>query len=131
MNARFLKGFIVSFVVIFISDYLWHTLLFANFYNGKMGAMIAPGAPMLGIIILLEVLAAAGVAWFVLGVSKNMMDSLCNGAFLGVLTIGSVNLLNHAFFQAWDLELVLIDVLWGVLTFALAGAIAFIVTSKW
>jgi uncharacterized membrane protein len=127
--ARFFKGLAISFVVIFLSDYVWHTMLFGDFYTSKMGSLVMP-EPMMVPLIVLEALLAAGVVWFVPHASSSNTEAVGNGAFLGLLTAGTVNLVNHSFMPGWDLALVGVDVLWGVLTLAVAGVLTFMFARK-
>lgn len=126
-TTRFLKGFILSFVLFTLLDAAWHGSIMADFYSQRLivlnpGMITAPSfAPL---ILVLEAINAACITYFVLKTASNstpLADGAWTGAVLGFTVIASVNVLNHVLIPGWDLTMVAVDTAWGTVTGLIAG----------
>ncbi|NOS66807.1 MAG: DUF2177 family protein [Candidatus Peribacteraceae bacterium] len=125
--TRFLKGFILSFVLFTLLDAVWHAGLMADFYNERL-AVLNPGlggAPGFSpFILFLEAVNAAAITYFVLRTASNnrpLADGAMIGAILGFTVISSVNVLNHALIPGWDTTMVVVDTAWGTASGLVVG----------
>lgn len=134
-TPRFIKGFIVTFVVFMVADFAWHSWIMMDFYNARIadvnGGML-PAATFPVFIILYEVLAAACMTYFVQATAKkgDLMDGAFKGGLLGFLVSGGINFINHSLIMKWDLNITLVDTLWGIAMGAVAGAILVMIGKK-
>ena len=125
--SRFIKGWILSFVLFSLLDGVWHAGVMAAFYNERL-ALMNPGLsgpPAFGPLLLaLEALNAAAITVFVLKTAsaKNALgDGAWIGAFLGLTVSGTLNGLNHILVPAWDATLAMVDTAWGTVVGLIVG----------
>ena len=126
-NSRFIKGFILSFVLFVLLDAGWHGGVMADFYNQRLALMNPdlPGAPgFSGWILFLEAINAFALTYFVLKVPTSkqpLNDGAWIGGLLGFVVTGSVNFLNHTLIPDWDVTLAIVDTAWGTALGLFAG----------
>lgn len=124
---RFLKGFVLSFLLFTLLDAVWHTGIMAPFYDARL-AVINPGlggAPAFSEwLLFLEAVNAAALTIFVLRMASptgSVGDGAWIGALLGFTVSGSINGLNHLLVPGWDTTLVMVDTVWGTVVGLIAG----------
>jgi uncharacterized membrane protein len=126
-TTRFLKGFVLSFILFTLLDGVWHGGIMAQFYMDRL-AVIAPGSggptAFSPLMIFLEAVNAAALTYFVLrnASSRNPVgDGALVGLILGFTVISTVNGLNHTLIPGWDMTLALVDTAWGTVAGLLCG----------
>jgi uncharacterized membrane protein len=107
----------------------------ADFYNARLALINGSSTPpaLSVLAIAYEVIAAIGIAYFVLGSlssKADWMEGAWKGAFLGLLIAGGLNCVNNSLIQHWDTTLALVDIAWGVVTGAVVGAILVLFVAK-
>lgn len=132
-TSTFIKGFIVAFIVSIVGDYLWHSVLLADFYNQRLTAI--NGAPTATtfppFIVLFEVIGSAGIAYFILAThSKTLWDGAWRGGLLGLMLGSGINFVDHSLIAKWDLTMALVDTAWATVLTAIGGAIIVAVCGK-
>ena len=130
-TSSYIKGAVTAFVLFILSDLLWHTVLLGDFYNSRLeaingAAMTANPIPAM----IFEAIAALGSTYFVLALSKSLFDAAKHGAILALMMISAINLVNHTLLLQWDVNLVLVDISWGVVTGLIVGAATYAVAGK-
>lgn len=126
--SRFVKGFVVAFVLFVLLDMFWHGGVMAEFYARRL-MMIHPGAvntppTFAPFILFLQAINAVTLTYIVQHCSpsgKPLTDAAWIGALLGFTVIGSVNVLNHTLIPRWDIQMVLVDTTWGTIAGLVAG----------
>jgi uncharacterized membrane protein len=73
---------------------------------------------------LFYLIFAAGLTYFAILPSKEPLQALLNGAFFGLVTYGTYELVNRALLANWPWKLVLVDMLYGVVACGLVSLVA-------
>jgi len=122
------KIFVVSFVVLAVLDFLWLGVVMSKFYNVELGSLarragdsLAPHWPS---VILVYFLMALGLSMFVVSASVGQPASAAlRGALFGLVVYGIYDLTNFGTLIGWSIKLTVVDILWGMTIYAIAGAI--------
>ena len=70
----------------------------------------------------------AGVFWFATraGIkSESILITILSGAFLGLLAFGTYEITNYVILKDWNINLVIIDTLWGIIITALMAFVGY------
>lgn len=113
-----LKVFFVSLGIILILDFIWISIIMKNFYNkelsiiakkekGKLKPNLIPG-------LIVYLIIALGITFFVLPISKTILESLIYGALFGLILYGVYDLTNLSIIKNYSLKLTIIDIIWGI-----------------
>ncbi len=124
--STFLKATIAAFVVTLAGDILWHNVLLADFYFSRLTFINGVPPDTMSFppwMITIEMIAAAGSAYFVLRTSRAHGEALFHGALLGLLMVGPLNFINHSLILKWDTTVTAVDTLWGVALGAIGGLV--------
>ena len=132
-TSRFIKGFIVSFILFVVLDGLWHGGLMVDFYSQRV-LLLNPGSngvppTATPFIIFLEAINAVTLTYVLFRGAKPanpLQDALWIGALLGFTVSVSINFLNHSLIPFWDIQLALVDTAWGTV---MGAIVAFFVVS--
>ena len=123
----FLKQFITILPIFLLIDLTWLGLIMAKFYNDQLGTLarrageaLAPHWPS---ALLVYIAIPAGIALFVLPRATGHLDALFFGALFGLVVYATYDLTNYATLANWPLQLVIVDIIWGMV---LCGAVALI-----
>ncbi len=131
--SKFWKIAFVAFFLSTIGDYLWHVVLFGDFYRLHMEAVNAGTPVNMGLslpLLGLQVLVALASTHFVLGMSKTPKEAAGNGALVGFLVTGAVNSVNYSFIVAWSASLALLDIAFGIIIGTIVGWCIFALSKK-
>lgn len=125
MGSKFYRNWLLSFVVLFLVDILWHALLFPGFYVRTMGdvARIASGrpAPLLPFIALGDVLASLGYTYFVTATSIGNRRFLANAVLAGLVIQGPFTIWNYALVVNSDAALAAFDIVYAIVQGVIQG----------
>ena len=118
--TRFLRAFLVSFVLFALLDAFWHGNFMAGFYGQRL-LVLNPSLAGVNLsfspfILFVEAINAVALSYFVLShkqCGKSLGDIVWIGALLGFTVTGTVNFLNHALMTRWDIMIALVDTAWG------------------
>ena len=70
----------------------------------------------------------AGVFWFATraGIkSESILITILSGAFLGLLAFGTYEITNYVILKDWNINLVIVDTLWGIIITALMALVGY------
>jgi uncharacterized membrane protein len=128
MPPRFIKNFVISFIVVFAFTAVYHNVLLASEYQQRLkpvAPLDASGNPAADVqgFILSIVVTALGYAWFVPAAGAGNRLYLLHGAIMGLATIGTFTFLAHALVRGWDMWLTGSDFFFGLLTGLIMGGI--------
>jgi uncharacterized membrane protein len=125
VKKEFYKSWILSLIVLFVVDVLWHALIFAGFYLDTMGDVVRVGsgrvAPMLQFIALGDVIASFGYAYFLAATCSAGGRFVMNGALAGLVIHAPFTLWNYALIPGWDGSLAAFDTVYAVVQGLIQG----------
>jgi uncharacterized membrane protein len=128
----YLAAYAVSLVLFFSVDLVWLSTMASRVYRPTMGdialsdANLAPAAAFyvlypVGLVIFVVLPALKG---------GSIYTAFLYGALFGFFTYATYDLTNQATLRNWTLQLSLIDMAWGTLLAASAGAAGFWAASR-
>jgi len=113
----------ITTIIFFAIDMVWLGVIARNLYKQKLGFILSPEVNW-GAAIVFYLIYIGGILFFaVLPATKelNWQTALLNGALLGGLCYATYDLTNMATIAKWPIEIVVIDIVWGVV---LTGSVA-------
>jgi uncharacterized membrane protein len=117
----------VGLVVFILMDAVWLGVLANGFYKRELGPLLRQHAdgsmdPRLLPAALLYVLLVLGIALFALPRARALGEAALWSAAFGVIAYSVYDLTNYATLQGFPLKVVVIDMIWGGIICAAAGA---------
>ena len=121
MKNLLLYGITTS--IFFAIDMVWLGVVARNLYKQKLGFILSPEVNWAAAIIFYLIYIGGILFFAVLPASKEMswQTALLNGALLGGMCYATYDLTNMATIAKWPLEIVIIDIVWGMV---LTGSVA-------
>lgn len=134
MNIKdFFKLYSVSVLVFFVVDLLWLGVIAKDLYRKYLGHLMRP-SPLWSVAIVFYLLFNIGLVVFVVypAVQKGSLSyALIYGAFFGFITYMTYELTNWAVIKDWPWEIVIIDIVWGMVLSTLVGTGAYLIGKNW
>ena len=133
MNTSFyLKLYILTVAVFFIIDLIWLGVVAKNFYQKNLKYILSPNVNWTAAIIFYLIYITGILIFAVLpGLAKDSMrHATVWGALYGFFTYATYDLTNLALLKDWPLNIVFVDILWGVFLCAAVATLSFYI-AKW
>jgi len=113
----------ITTIIFFAIDMVWLGVVARNLYKQKLGFILSPEVNWAAAIIFYLIYIGGILFFAVLPASKEMswQTALLNGALLGGMCYATYDLTNMATIAKWPLEIVVIDIVWGMV---LTGSVA-------
>ncbi|GAB4493378.1 MAG: DUF2177 family protein [Saprospiraceae bacterium] len=108
-----LVHFLLTLSLYAVLDLLWLNLFAKNFIQKQVGQYLA-AQPDLKAGILFYLIFTAGLLWFCVLPVPTQGRAALNGAFFGLVTYATYELVNKALLDKWPLPLVMVDIAWGI-----------------
>ncbi|PWT88931.1 MAG: DUF2177 domain-containing protein [Acidobacteria bacterium] len=133
---KYLKYILISMPLFAIFDFVWLGFVMSGFYKTQLGSLarrsgdaLAPNIPP---AILVYVLMALGVAFFVLPycAGKSLGMTFAVGALFGLVLYGVYDLTNYSILVGWTIPLTIADMVWGMVICGSVSALTSLITSK-
>ncbi|MBK7407436.1 MAG: DUF2177 family protein [Saprospirales bacterium] len=105
--------FMLTLVFYLALDLLWVGGFAKGFIARQVGSYLSPKADWLA-AILFYLIFAAGLWYFAIRSAHTPTEALLNGAFFGLVTYGTYELVNRALLANWPWTLVAVDMAYGV-----------------
>ena len=124
MNISFyLKLYFLTVPVFFLIDLIWLGIVAKNFYQKNLKYILSPNVNWTAATIFYLIYIAGILIFAVLpAVAKDSLrHAAVWGALFGFFTYATYDLTNLALLKDWPLNIVFVDILWGV---ALCSAVA-------
>ena len=131
--VNFLKIFVVAIPVFFLVDLFWLGVVAKEIYQKYLGQFLRE-TPIWSVAILFYLLFIIGLVVFVIqpAVEKgSWTHSLVFGAFFGFVTYMTYELTNFALIKNWPWQIVIIDIIWGVVLSATVAVVSYFVARAW
>ena len=117
--------YVVTAVIFFGLDFIGLKFLVRPVFERHVGDLLAEPLRV-GPALVFYLAYVVGVLWFVSVPALHEgapLRALMNGALLGALAYGTYEFTNYATLQAWTVQQVSVDVIWGTI---LTGVAAFV-----
>lgn len=127
-----LKTYFVSFVVFFLIDMLWLTLIARKLYQKELGFLLSDRPNWIA-AVLFYLVFLVGVVFFVVqpALDKGSWKyALFAGMLFGFITYATYDLTNLATIKNWPVKITVIDLIWGTSLGGLVPMITFFVIKK-
>ncbi len=113
----------ITTVIFFAIDMVWLGVIARNLYKQKLGFILSPEVNWAAAIVFYLIYIGGILFFAVLPATKEMnwQTALLNGAVLGGLCYATYDLTNMATIAKWPLDIVVIDIIWGMV---LTGSVA-------
>ncbi len=119
--------YLLVLVLYILFDQLWINLIAKGFIHRQIGFLLAE-SPNLSAGIFFYLIFAAGLLYFCVWPALNSQSwslSLINGAFFGLVTYATYELVNKALLDKWPSTLVAVDILYGIFAGAAVSWLAY------
>jgi uncharacterized membrane protein len=133
MNFLFyIKLYIATVPIFFTIDLLWIGVVAENFYTKNLDHLLSPQVNWLAAIIFYLIYITGILIFAVLpGLNKNSLGkAVLLGALFGFFTYMTYELTNFALIKDWPINVVIIDILWGVILCSCVSAFSFFIAGK-
>ena len=133
MNVSFyLKLYALTVPVFFIVDLIWLGVVARGFYQKNLKYILSPNVNWTAAIIFYLMYIAGILIFAVLpGVAKDSLrHAALWGALFGFFTYATYDLTNLALLKDWPLNIVVVDILWGVVLCTVVATLSFYI-AKW
>ncbi len=110
-----LKLFAIAAVAFLSLDLLWLGVLARDHYRHHLGSLMREQTDWVA-ALLFYIIFLAGLVFFVVkpSLDSNGWDVLLRGAFFGLVTYSTYDLVNRAVIVNFSWTIVITDILWGV-----------------
>ena len=123
-----LKAWGAALLAVGVLDALWLGWLARGFYVRELGDLMTPQVRALPALLFYLGYPAGLVTLLLWPRPDAMGEAVLRAALIGLLVYGTYDLTNMATLRHWSLRLALVDIAWGMLVSAAAGAAAFATT---
>ena len=133
MNISFyLKLYALTVPVFFIIDLIWLGVVAKGFYQKNLKYFLSPNVNWTAAIIFYLMYIAGILIFAVLpGVAKDSVrHAALWGALFGFFTYATYDLTNLALLKDWPLNIVVVDILWGMVLCTVVSTLSFYI-AKW
>jgi uncharacterized membrane protein len=133
MNISFyLKLYALTVPVFFIIDLIWLGVVAKGFYQKNLKYILSPNVNWTAAIIFYLMYIAGILIFAVLpGVAKDSVrHAALWGALFGFFTYATYDLTNLALLKDWPLNIVVVDILWGMVLCTVVATLSFYI-AKW
>jgi uncharacterized membrane protein len=133
MNISFyLKLYALTVPVFFIIDLIWLGVVAKGFYQKNLKYILSPNVNWTAAIIFYLIYIAGILIFAVLpAVTKDSLrHAALWGALFGFFTYATYDLTNLALLKDWPLNIVVVDILWGVVLCTAVATIGFYI-ARW
>ena len=115
----------VALVAMAVLDGVWLGWLARDFYKGELGALMAETVRW-GPAALFYLLYPLGLVFLALQPQpSSWFEAVLRCAVVGLVAYGTYDLSNLATLRGWSLRLCVVDIAWGTVASAVAGAVAY------
>jgi uncharacterized membrane protein len=115
----------VALVAMALLDGVWLGWLARDFYKAELGALMAETVRW-GPAALFYLLYPLGLVFLALQPQpSSWFEAVLRCAVVGLVAYGTYDLSNLATLRGWSLRLCVVDIAWGTVASAMAGAVAY------
>lgn len=130
--SKLLLSYLLTTLVFFAIDMTWLGFIAKNLYRKYLGEFLSDNVKWTAAIVF-YLLFIVGIFYFSIlpSVEKNdFSKAVISGALFGLFTYATYDLTNLATLKNWPLNIVFIDIIWGMVLTALVSSAGFFIV-KW
>jgi uncharacterized membrane protein len=130
--SKILALYPISFIIFLGVDMLWLGVIAKNMYAKYLGKFISNEVNWTAAIVF-YLLFVAGVMIFAIipGITDNSLKQLIiKAALFGLFTYATYELTNMATIKNWPLNIVIIDIIWGMALSTIVAVVTYFVYQK-
>ena len=130
--SYYIKLYLLTVPVFFAIDIIWLGVVAKGFYQKNLKYILSPDVNWTAAIVFYLMYIAGILIFAVLpGVAKDSVrHAALWGALFGFFTYATYDLTNLALLKDWPLNIVVVDILWGVVLCTLVATLRFYI-AKW
>jgi len=130
--AFYIKLYALTVPVFFIFDLIWLGVLAKGFYQKNLNALLSPKVNWPAAIIFYLIFIAGILIFAVIPavVKDSWRHAVLWGALFGFFTYMTYEFTNLALLKNWPLNIVFVDILWGVVLCTAVATISFFI-ARW
>ena len=128
--AKLIGSYLLTMVVFFAVDLLWLGVIAKNFYGRYLSDFLADQVNWTAAIVF-YLLFIVGIFLFVIlpaHEKQSFSHALIYGALFGFFTYATYDLTNLATLKNWPLNVVIVDILWGMVLTATVSVSGYFIT---
>jgi uncharacterized membrane protein len=129
---KLIATYFIALLSFFAIDMVWLGVISKNYYKQKLGFILSPD-PNWAAAIIFYLLFIAGIIYFAINPGLKANDwqvALVNGALLGAMCYATYDLTNMATIAKWLIEIVIIDIIWGMVLTGSVSVITYFAVEK-
>jgi uncharacterized membrane protein len=129
---KLIATYFIALLSFFALDMVWLGVISKNYYKEKLGFILSENPNWVAAIVF-YLLFIAGIIFFAInpGIkANNWQVALLNGAVLGALCYATYDLTNMATIAKWPIEIVIIDIIWGMMLTGSVSVITYFAIEK-
>lgn len=123
---QLLFTYLACLVTFLILDGLWLGLISREIYNKWIGHLMTDNI-LWGVALGFYLLYVIGIVYFAVLPAASLSRAALNGALLGILCYATYDLTNWATLKDWPWEMVMTDIIWGMLITSICAAVGYLV----
>lgn len=129
---KYVYIYLITFVVFFVIDLIWLTLISKNFYSTQIGHLMA-SKPNLVPALIFYLMFVGGIIVLALipGLeAKSLAKTAYLAAIFGLLSYATYDLTNLATLKDWPLIVTVVDMIWGTFLATTTGVISYLIIQR-
>ena len=129
---KLIVTYFIALISFFAIDMVWLGVITKNYYKQMLGFVLS-AIPNWAAAIVFYIIYIAGILFFAVNPSLKDMDckiALLNGAVLGLLCYATYDLTNMATIAKWPIQIVIIDIIWGMVITSAVSGITYMAVTK-
>ena len=128
--SKYVIAYAATAIAFFAIDIVWLTQIAQRFYYERLGDMLLEKPNMVAAALFYATYVAGIVIFAVLpGIrSGSVLTALGYGALFGFFAYATYDMTNYATLKNWPLEIVIVDIAWGVFLTGIAATLGYLGT---
>lgn len=129
---KLLTSYFIALISFFALDMFWLGVISKSYYKQKLGFILSDNPNWVAAIIF-YLIYIGGILFFAVEPSlkeNTWQIALINGIVLGALCYATYDLTNMATIAKWPIEIVVIDIIWGMIITGSVSIITYFLTEK-
>jgi len=130
--VKLITSYFIALLSFFALDMVWLGLISKNYYKQKLGFILSDN-PNWAAAVVFYVVYIGGILFFAVNPSlkeARWQTAVLNGALLGALCYATYDLTNMATIAKWPIEIVIIDIIWGMVLTGIVSVVTYLSVEK-